>query len=232
MPQRLGNSVPKQVRRVAAWIYVVINPIIDSLQREVSLLATGNLTWRAHTRRCEVIKAIQEYVNSRQWPNYQDFLAEHPRSAFVPGFKQHDSNVEGLNNVADALFDRLLTLPDFVKEVKNALTSYENKRALLGPRAQPLADMGNEISKEIAQHIMNNVQGLPSHYVISQFWNEIGSNLLSLRNRAEFRPLHQSRETLLVHSAKLQQALESFRLILSRRHDVPAAPVPGVSFEE
>jgi hypothetical protein len=232
MPQRLGNSVKKQVRRVAAWIYVVINPIIESLQQEVSLLETENLTWRAYTRRCEVIKTIQEYVDPRQWPNYQDFLAEHSKSDFVPGFKEHDSNVEGLNKVAQALFDRMLSWPDFLNSVQNALTNYENQRASLGPRAQSLDDMVKEVRQEVAQHVINNVQALPSHYVISRFWNEIGSDLLSFRNRPEFQPLHHSSEKLLEHSAKLQQALESFRLILSRQHDVPAAPVPGLSFEE
>jgi hypothetical protein len=179
-----------------------------------------------------MIKTIQEYVDSTQWPNYQDFLAEHPKSIFVQGFKQHDSNVEGLNNVAGVLFDRLLSLPDFVNEVKNALKRYEDQRASLGPRAQSLNDMAKDIPEEIAQHLINNVQVLPSHYVISQFWNEVGSNLLSFRNRPEFLPLHQAREKLLGHSTKLKQALESFRLVLSRRHDVPAAPVPGLSFEE
>ena len=229
-----GQSTKKQSRRVAAWIYVVINPIIDALQRELSLLESGNLTWRARTRRCEMIKNIQEYVDSRQWPNYQDFLAEHPRSAFVSGFKQHDSNVEGLNNVAQILFDRMVSSswPDFSKEFQNAVTSYENQRASLGPRAQPLSDMGKDIPEEIAQHVINNVQSLPSHYIISPFWNEVGSNLLSFRNRPEFQPLHQAREKLLQHSTKLKQALESHRLTLSRRYDVPAAPVPGLSFEE
>jgi len=67
----------KQSRRVAAWIYVVINPIIDSLQRELSFLNSGNLTWRSRTNQCELIKTIQEYVDPGQWPNYQVFLAEY-----------------------------------------------------------------------------------------------------------------------------------------------------------
>lgn len=232
MPQRLGNSVKKQFRRVAAWIYVVINPVIDSLEREMSLLDSGNLTWRPRTGRCEMIKTIQEYVDSRQWPNYQDFLAEHPKSVFVSGFKQHDSSVEALNNVAQALFSRMLSWPEFLKEVQNALTTYENQRESLGPRAQPLSDMAKDIPEEIAQHVINNVQVLPSHYIISQLWREGGSNLLSFRNRPEFGPLDHSKEKLLEHSTKLKQALESFRLTLSRRYDVPAAPVPGLSFEE
>lgn len=179
-----------------------------------------------------MIKTIQEYVDSTQWPNYQDFLAEHRKSPFIGGFNQHDSNVEGLNNAAQVLFDRMLTWPDFLDSVQKALASYENQRASLGPQTPSLVHTAREIPKEVALHLINNAQVLPSHYVLSQFWNEVGSDLLSFRNRPEFHSLHASREKLLERSTKLKQALESFRLNLSRRHDVPAAPVPGVSFEE
>ncbi len=222
----------KQFRRVAAWIYAVINPIIESLHREFSLLDSGNLTWRAYSRRCEMIKAIQEYVDSTQWPNYQDFLAEHPKSVFVPGFKQHDSHLDALNNAAQVLYDRLLSWPDFSSSVHSALITYENQRASLGPRAQSLIDTEKEVREEVGQHLINNSQVLPSHYVISQFWNSVGMNLLAFRNRPEFQPLHRGKDSLIGNSAKLTQALESYRLSLSRDYDVPAAPVPGLSFEE
>ena len=219
---------PKQFRRVAAWIYAVINPIIDSLQRELSFLDSGNLTWRANTRRCEMIKTVQEYVDSTQWPNYQDFLAEYPKSAFISGFKKHDSHVQDLNNVTQVLFDRMLSWPDFLSALEAALTKYENERASLGPRAQSLTDQTKEVLEEVAQHVINNVQALPSHYVISQFWNEVGSDLLSFRNRPEFQPLHQGMRSLVQLSATLKKALEAMRLSLSRQYDVPAAPVPGI----
>jgi len=222
----------KQSRRVAAWIYVVINPIVESLDREISLLDSGNLTWRAYSRRCEMIKKIQEYVDSTQWPNYQDFLAEHPKSVFVRGFEQHDVGVDSLNNLAQVLFSHLLSWPAFLDSVQSALTIYENRRLSLGPRARPLEEMGAGIKEEVAQHLINNAQELPSHYVISSFWNSEGrARLSSLRNDATFRSLLESIGGLLRHSAKLKQALESHRLNLSREYDVPAAPVPGLPLE-
>ena len=222
----------KQSRRVAAWIYAVMNPIINSLEREISFLDSGNLTWRAYSRRCEMIKTIKEYVDSTQWPNYDDFLAEHDKSAFVPAFKHHDSDLEALNNSALALFGRLLSLPDFLSSLDAALANYESQRASLAPQAPSLIHTAKDVREEVTQHVINNVQKLPSHYVIASFWNEVGSNLLSFRNRPEFQPLHKVRNGLLEHSAKLKKVLESHRLTLSRRHDVPAAPVPGLSIEK
>jgi len=209
-----------------------MNPIIGSLERELSLLDSGNLTWRAYSGRCEMIRTTQEYVDSTQWPNYQDFLAEHPKSVFIPGFKRHDSKVGDLDTVAKVLFDRMLSWKDFLDSVDAALKTYESQRGSLGPQAQALTDMRRDVREEAAQHIINNAQLLPSHYVVSAFWNSEGKSLLAIRNRPEFRDLHQARINLSEISAKLKQALERYRLSLSRDYDVPAAPVPGISFEQ
>ena len=222
----------KQVRRVAAWIYVVINPIIESLQRELSLLDSANLTWRPRTNQCEMIKTIQEYVDSTQWPNFQDFVAEHPASPLIAAFRRHDSQLDKLNTAAKEVFVWLLNSKIFLDAFEAGLAQYEAQRPAMKLPAQPLAEMKNDVREEAAQHIINNTQTLPSHYVISGFWSLAGRNLLALRNAPEFLPLHRSKDKLVETSAKLKKALESYRLALSRDYDVPAARVPGLSFEE
>jgi hypothetical protein len=221
----------KQSRRVAAWTYVVINPIIDSLQRELLVLNSGNLTWCSRTGECEIIRTIQEYVDPEQWPNYQVFLAEYKASVLFPGFKQHDSNVEKVNTAAKETFVGLLNSSTFINMFEAAFNQYESQRSSMGFPAQSLVDSKRDVQEEAAQHIINDVPNLPSHYVISAFWNSTGRDLLSLRTSHEFRPLHQSVGSLLKNSSKLKQVLEAFRLALSREYDIPAAPVPGISFE-
>lgn len=229
---RRPNAQRKQVRRVAAWIYVVINPIIESLQRELSLLDSANLTWRPRTNQCEMIKTIQEYVDSTQWPNFQDFVAEHPESALITAFRRHDSQLDKLNTAAKEVFVWLLNSKMFLDAFEAGLAQYEAQRPSMGLPAQPLAEMENQVREEAAQHVINNTQTLPSHYVISSFWNFTGRNLLALRNAPEFLPLLRSKDTLGETSATLKKALEYYRLKLSRDYDVPAARVPGLSFEE
>ncbi len=210
-----------------------MNPIIDSLQRELLLLDSGNLTWRPHTGRCEMIRTIQEYVDSTQWPNYQDFLAEQSKSPLISGFEQHDSALRRLNSVAQELFNRLLSWEKFSVSVEAALDIYESQRASLGPQAPLLTHTRKDVPKMAAEYVINNAQTLPSHYLISAFWNSSGGkSLLAFRNLPEFQQLHRSRDSLGEISAKLKQALETYRLSLSRSYDVPAAPVPGISFEE
>ena len=222
----------KPIRRVAAWIYVVINPVIESLQQELALLDSGNLTWRPNTGRCELIRTVQEYVEPTQWPNYQDFLAEHPHSVFVPGFRQHDSKLLELDAMAQLVFQKMLSSPRFTAAVDEAFVAYENQRASLGPQAPLLTHTRGDIPKMAAEYVINNAQSLPSHYLISAFWNFSGKNLLVFRDTPEFQPLQRSKDRLNGISAKLKMMLESFRLGLSRDYDVPAAPVSSISFND
>ncbi len=179
-----------------------------------------------------MIRTIQEYVDSTQWPNYKDFLAEHPKSVFIPGFQQHDENLRKLNTVAQELFNLILSSSQFLVSVEAALDTYESQRASLGPQAPLLTHTRKDVPRLAAEYLINNAQTLPSHYTISEFWNSFGKSLLAFRNLPEFQPLHRSKDGLNEVSEKLKQALEAYRLALSRDYDVPAAPVPGISFEE
>jgi hypothetical protein len=232
MSRRVETISRKQSRRVAAWIYAVINPVINGLQREQLLLDAGSLTWRPHTRQCELIRSTQEYVDSGQWPNYQDFVAEHPKSPIVPAIENHDSTLQELNSLASKLFDWMLSDKSFVEASGRAFQEYEEMREHLGPQAPILTHTRPDIPKMLAEFVINNVQTLPSHYVIAALWNSTGKSLLSFRDHRQFTALLRSKDSLAENSAKLKRMLEDFRLQLSREFDVPAAPVAGVTFEE
>jgi len=111
MVRKVSNQPKRYSQRVAAWIYTVINPVWEGLQREIELLERGNATWRYYSKRCEFIRPIQEYIESTQWPNYSDFLVEYPE--FKDSFGSHDATLEAVNNSADALFGWLLSFPQF-----------------------------------------------------------------------------------------------------------------------
>jgi hypothetical protein len=232
MTKRTATSPKKPVRRVAAWIYAVINPIISSLERELFFLDSGNLTWRPQTGRCEMIRPIQEYVDSTQWPNYQDFLAEHQRADFGAEFQHHDSNLNEVNALAQRRFDSTLSSTQFRDFVNSELDIYERQKLSLGPQAPSLTNIRTDIPKMVAEYLINNAQNLPSHYVISAFWNFNGKNLLAIRAGSDFQPLRRSAENLGKTSAVIKQGLEDYRLSLSRSYDVPAAPVSGIWLEQ
>lgn len=220
---------PHQSRRVAAWIYTVINPIVESLGRELELLEKGNSTWRSGTNRCEYIRNIQEYVDSKQWPNYKDFLADN--DLFHKTFALHDADLEKINSEARTIYKGLLTLDQFSVAVETLLDAYENQRAAGGQHWPSYNLVRKELINEAAQHVVNNVEFLPNHYTYSFFWNFACKSLLDFRDQPQFTPLHQAQASLKEISSGLRGALEEHRLSLSRKYDVPAAPVPGISFE-
>jgi hypothetical protein len=218
-------------RRVAAWMYSVINPTIESLEREVTLLLVGNITWRYHTGQCELIRPIQEYVDPSQVPNLQDFAAEYADSPLMIGFREHDTSVAALNRAAQELFSTLVSSEMYVASVEATLDTYESQRGSLGPQAPILTHTRKEVPKLAAEYLINNAQSLPSHYLIAAYWNSFGKDLLARRSLPEFQSIHRSRERLAESSSSLKDSLERERLILSRRFDVPAAPIPGLAFE-
>jgi hypothetical protein len=227
---RRSATIPKmQSRRVAAWIYAVINPIVDALERELTIFDTENLTWRSNLRRCESIHSIQEYVDVGQWPNFRDFEAEH--NLFLETFGQHDADLKLLNDSARQAFDWLISQPDFSQEIARLMEDYEAARSSVSPQVPRFTDSRPELSKMAAENVINNIPTLPVHYLFAPFWNLAAAHLLPFRNLPEFDSLHGARGKLRELSSGLKQGLEDQRLKFSRKFDIPAAPIPGLSLE-
>jgi hypothetical protein len=156
MSERMEATPKKQYRRVAAWIYTVINPVIDSLQREGMLLDLGNLTWRPSSGRCEFIKPIQEYVDVRQWPNYYDYRADH--TVFVSAFAGHDTALESLNAGAKRIYDWIISWNEFSSEVELMFARYEREKPGTGPQYPSFINSRAELPKVAA--VLNCSQSL------------------------------------------------------------------------
>lgn len=224
------KAAPRQERRVAAWIYVVVNPVVEALGHELGFLERGNLTWRSTTKRCEYIRTIQEYVDSRQWPNYKDFLSENENAIFLKTFEAHDNVLMNANSAAEEVYRGLLSWTAFPVEVHRLLESYESRRAS-EPQWPSFNLVRTELVEVAAENVINNVQSLPRHYTYSPFWNYAARELLTFRNLPNFPRLHEAQAQLHEISSALRGALEDHRLRLSRKYDVPAAPVPGLPID-
>ncbi len=230
MGTNVETTHPRQSRRVAAWIYVVINPIVEGLEHELEFLKKGNLTWRSTTKRCEYIRTIQEYVDSRQWPNYKDFLNDNENTIFLKTFEPHDKELANINSAAEEAYRVLLSWKPFSEEVYRLLESYENRRA-----SEPQLPSFNLVRKELvqvaAENVINFVQSLPQHYTYSAFWNYASRDLLTFRSLPNLSHFLETQTHLHEISSALKGALEDHRLRLSRKYDVPAAPVPGLPID-
>lgn len=211
--------------RVKAWVYTILNPVIDSLRRETDLLKIGNLSWRVHSRRCEYIRPISELIDPHQQPNLEDFLAEHP--TFDDRFGQHDSALTDLEKATSESVQALLRAPNFQEQVKHCLANYE---ALLphNPTYPDLLEVRGKIAEYVAEFIANNTRSLPRHYTLYAFWKECAEGFQGYSAGFDETKHHnvrgRSRELLAI-SEQLRVDLEALRLTLVREYDIPAAPI-------
>jgi hypothetical protein len=211
--------------RVKAWVYTILNPVIDSLRRETELLKSGNLSWRVHSRRCEYIRPIAELIDANQQPNLEDFLAEHP--TFADRFTQHDSALAALEKATTESVQLLLKAPGFQEQVRKCIENYE---AMLpfNPTHPDLRDLPGKIAEYIAEFIANNSKALPRHYTLYAFWKEYAEGFQHYSAGFDETKHHNVRgkaQELLAVSEQLRVDLEALRLSLVREYDIPAAPI-------
>lgn len=159
-------------RRVASWIYTVINPVIESLRGEVRHLESGNVSWRWYSRRCEYIRFVRDYVEPHNSPNFDDFLIENEE--FVKRFERHDTSLRKTEHKAAKFYDLLFSEVIFKEQVNQALQEFELAGDLAQSSAPNLDSLAKELSQYVAEYIINNIDSLPAHYTTSSFGNALG----------------------------------------------------------
>jgi hypothetical protein len=213
----------KGSERVKAWVYAVLNPIIESLRRETALLRTGNLSWRLHTKRCEYIRPIEDLIDPAHLPILEDFLAEDP--TFRERFREHDVALATLGEAATESFQKLVQAPIFQGRVDQLLREYETSRQTGNPNRPDLLDIATKVPEYVAENLINNAGSLPRHHTMHAFWENFGPQFTTFKDRGTFKATEMASRNLLQTSEKLRLDLESLRLSLCREYDIPAAPI-------
>lgn len=215
------NALKKGPRRVEAWIYTVINPLIEALNVEKSFLKDKNWTWRYYTKSLEFILPLEKYVDSPSLPNFEDFLKANPR--IKQERKEHDDLRIALSENCGTAFNHLIALDPFQDKVKLSLSIYkkENPTGEYPGGAIP----EKAFDKLVAQYIVNSIKELPGHYTTSKFWLRFGDEFLRFRASEVFEDLDTSGDELEKDDERLLITLENLRSNLRKEYDIPAAPV-------
>lgn len=210
--------------RVKAWVYAILNPLIDSFRRETELLKSGNLSWRVHSRRCEYIRPVAELIDFDQRPNLEDFLAENP--TFGERFDEHDSAVSAIEQAAARFVQGLLQSKSFRELVAESLSSYESRSRTSNPTYLELVGhLGERAAEYIAEYLVNNTQSLPRHYVHYAFWESFAPEFNRFKASQRFTARAEAAKELRDLSERLRADMETLRLTLCREFDIPAAPI-------
>jgi hypothetical protein len=224
-------ALPLHSRRVQAWVYTVINPVIEGLRRELELLEKGNLSWRFYSRKCEYIRSIRDYVDTSQWPNYEDFLADPTNEGFRDNFHSHDQALGKVESAAAGFFDGLMHSDLFQRQVQEFLTEYQ-ANGIGNPKYPGLDPVDRDLPKYVAEYLINRVELLPDHYMTHAFWAgyrdrfDLSAKEFELyQQRESYQLLTKARASMGDVSRQVLSSLEHHRNSLCREFDIPFAPV-------
>lgn len=226
------NAGPRpRTRRVKAWLYAVLNPLIENLRRELFLLNKGDLSWRFHSKRCEYIRPIREYIDLPQQPNYEDFVADALNTGFEQDFEAHDRALAEVESSATRFSNGLTHSDLFLKQMEGSLEEYESI-ARTNPLYPYTESMRESLPRAVTEFLVNRINVLPDHYMTHKFWEEYkdkfdlsAQEFESYGQRESFQALIQARGALRDVADKLLHALNSHRQFLCRKFDIPAAPI-------
>lgn len=208
----------KGSQRVKAWVYSVINPLLEALQGENTLLASKNITWRYHTQRIEFILPTREHIQPSARPNYDDFLRGY--AEVKPQMQERDLKQLVLSRAAVGCWEHL-TKYDFLKPtVELHLKQWKQEGNPYPGGAVP----EEEFWLLMAEHVMNNAQELPHHYTNRAFWSRFRQQLLAWRMGDQFSRLEESIADLVKSNEMLVDRLDRARSSLCEEYNIPAAP--------
>lgn len=213
---KMDNKKSKKgTRRIEAWIYTVITPLIEALKIEKSFLRDKNWTWRYSTKNLEFILPLEGYVDSASIPNFEDFFNTNPK--IEKKRKKREELRAALSENCQSTFKYLIELKDFQEKVKSSLSMYGEYPGGAVPE--------KDFYKLIAQYIINDTKEMPPHYTTSQFWSKFGNEFLEFRTGENFEELDASGKRFEGEDECLLMTLENLRSDLCEKYDIPAAPV-------
>ncbi len=212
--------------RVQGWIYAVLNPLVDGLLRERAFLESGNLTWRFYNQNFEFMLPVAGYVGPGARHTLEDFLKANLTERKVIG--RHDALLDQLRVQAREVYEALCANDVFLARVRQKLEQFES-----GPPSRTYP--GGAIPREqfprlVAERVLNNVSEVPHHHTDKEFWQETSVFFKSFRSEPAFQKLEPAIVSLRECDARLIDHLNDVRYRFCGKYDLPADPLPSMSY--
>ncbi|GEM_PF-6849017 len=216
---RISVRKPKQ-EQVKAWLYMVIEPLIDGLTREVYFLSHNDPSWRFRARRCEFIRPVREYIDAQQEPTLQQFLRFNKNEKKLA--TSHDTKLTDLENAAEDVYNQLIQLPELVTLARNIDTVDPNWRGAYGRE---------NTHNLLAEYAINwaTYQDIPSHYLTAEVWKKHGQETLAFRKHTTVKKQFDHLITVLKDlnqiTIEFKGSLAIVRDNLADNFDLPPVPI-------
>jgi hypothetical protein len=205
--------------RFKAWVYAVINPVLEGLRIESAFLQKKDWTFRVRTGELEYVRPVAAYVEFPSQPNLEDFLESNQEERRI--IAGRDQSREALREKCQEALAHLAGQEGFRQKVSSCADQFTGA----GEFRTEVANMPKgEFHKLVAQLIVNNIRSLPEHYSISRFWSQFGEDLMAFRIGEVFQQADQAGEQLVESNKQVSASLRETRKQLAEEHDVPFAP--------
>lgn len=211
--RKKGSERPK------AWIYSILNPLVEDLRAENTLLTKQNLTWRYQSAEMEFIVPTRDLIQPSVRPNYDDLLRGCPD--LKPAMDERDEGVKALQQAALTCWKHLTAYRSFGPNVEAQLKQWKRE-------GNPYPGGGvpeDEFWRLIAEHVMNKIEELPYHYSSRDFWSRFRQTFLNPRYHSFFSQLEKAIADLKRLNEALIETLDRTRSRLCEEYDLPAAPI-------
>jgi hypothetical protein len=213
-PMELGRE------RGKAWIYSVINPLLEALKTQSVFLKRRNWTFRFSSGNLEFIPPLHAYITYQGRPNWEDFIASNPSAR--ERIENRDRQREELRKACNLAWHYLVDLEEFRQKV---LTSLDRFRAEEPPAYHGVSGLPDEeFHKLVAERIVNDIGNIAEDYRDYRFWSRFRDELMQFRRGPIFEQMEQAGLELGNCNNEVTAELARVREELASKLDIPWAP--------
>ena len=206
--------------RAKAWIYSVINPLLEALRTQSVFLKRRNWTFHFSSGNLEFIRPLHAYINYQGRPNWEDFIASNPSAD--ERIEKRDRQREELRNACNSAWSYLVDLEEFRQKV---ITLLDRFRADEPPAYHAVSGLPDaEFHKLVAERIVNDIGNIEEDYRDYRFWSRFRDELSQFRRGSCFELMEQAGIDLGNANNEVAAELASVREELAGELDIPWAP--------
>lgn|GEM_PF-6582895 len=223
-----------------AWVDTIITPLLRKLRNEQESLANQKWKWDRVQNRLNPINDVRTYLLVESRPDLMSY-------GYIPDvggdvddrLEQFERYYPDIHHAIEEHDDRVKRLQEDCSGLNQTLKNSLHLRKVYERTTTPecLAKIETTLSETfgtdsieshlgiLAEHMVNQIDELPSNYGTSKFWNRYKKEYLSVLTESSINQHHHklmsSVETLSKRTEQLVGLLKGVREDLSIKHDLP-----------
>jgi len=223
--RKRGRKARPPINVVRSWIWEVFTPQLDHLRYELEVLGK-TLSFQPHSGTFERLLPLRDALQRDEQHVFNDLRGDLPEYDRL--VDRHDTALDSLRTRADALFVALTKSDAFRACFHSALSELRAE----GSEHLPSPQDETTWLAYIAADVVNDLPpDLPARYSDFELWNRAADRFKNAAPSSLRQQLSAERNRFGATAREAHQELFALRKGLSRKYDVPVAPILGRAVE-